>query len=404
MFRSEQGGGGTKLTVSWDVWDTELQSSGNSGSCSDQCIYNEIQQIDEAQASPSQASWMAYVRSIGHFLPNKPIPQERLLSHLGWKWTDGWLGRRVVSKSGIEFRHFAYDDDRRRTHTASEMVTAAVQRMTVCPYAHAPTYLSVGTSRAPFLSPGIASIIHGDSLAQAGPMEINSNTGFCSSGMQSITNAYRAVVSGDHKAALAVGLESEALSLTNSPAEWDLLTMATNLKASNFVRSSFLRYMLSDGAGILMVSDEPVQGSLEIEWVYSESRADRFPTCMVQQHDGVVKQDPTQLGTVLDCTFQALQRGMEAKGVDPKSVDHVWPHISTYSVHEEALARLEAAGFNKNAMWTNLHEAGNCGAAAIYVLLSSAYRNGRIKSGERALLVVPEAGRFNSSVVCLRML
>jgi 3-oxoacyl-[acyl-carrier-protein] synthase-3 len=58
------------------------------------------------------------------------------------------------------------------------------------------------------------------------------------------------------------------------------------------------------------------------------------------------------------------------------------------------LARLSEAGYppDEERWFTNLHTAGNTGAASIFVMLAAV--RPRLRPGDRVLLIVPESGRF----------
>jgi hypothetical protein len=85
---------------------------------------------------------------------------------------------------------------------------------------------------------------------------------------------------------------------------------------------------------------------------------------------------------------------VEAGRIDP-STEHVLCHYSAEHFRAELFARLREAGHapDDERWFTNLHTAGNTGAASIFVMLDAS--RPRLRRGDRVLLVVPESGRFS---------
>ena len=51
----------------------------------------------------------------------------------------------------------------------------------------------------------------------------------------------------------------------------------------------------------------------------------------------------------------------------------------------------------KEKWFTNLATKGNVGSASIYLMVDELFKSGKLKKGERLLLVVPESSRFSYS-------
>ena len=51
--------------------------------------------------------------------------------------------------------------------------------------------------------------------------------------------------------------------------------------------------------------------------------------------------------------------------------------------------------------FTNLTQVGNVGSASIYLMLEEIFSSGRLKIGDKLLLMVPESARFSYSYALL---
>ena len=158
-----------------------------------------------------------YITSTGSFLPNQPVDNENMKQYLGKVFGENRVRQKILKANGIETRHYALDKDQNETHNLYEIASEAVKNC--LPQDENPLqidYLSAGTTHAPLLAPGISSILH-DQLSKDKlvnhSIEINSNSGICSSGAQAIVNAARAVKSGDARTAVCVGVEQSCSGL-----------------------------------------------------------------------------------------------------------------------------------------------------------------------------------------------
>ncbi len=113
-------------------------------------------------------------------------------------------------------------------------------------------------------------------------MEIYSLSGVCLSGIQALKTGYLAVATGDKPNAVccASELPSPCLLSKNYDEEYE---NAHNLGKEPFMafEKEFLRFMLSDGAGAVLMENFPrEEKSLKIEWIDMASYAHELPACM----------------------------------------------------------------------------------------------------------------------------
>ena len=137
-----------------------------------------------------------YITSTGSYLPGKPVDNATINRYLGRVIGETRVQQRILTANGIQSRHYALDEKQNATHSIYELAAEAV-RDCLPPDRDPPDidYLSAGTTYAPILAPGLSSLLH-DQLSKDKivdhPLEINSNSGICSSGAQAIVNAARA--------------------------------------------------------------------------------------------------------------------------------------------------------------------------------------------------------------------
>ncbi len=360
----------------------------------------------------------AYITSVGAYLPGEPVGNDEIESYLGVSNGSDRLRRRMLEANGIEKRHYAIDRDGRTVMLNEELAEAAIRAalqhrgMT----ARDIGMLATGTTQGDLPVPGFASMVHG--RLGGGPMEVLSAGGVCCSAIAALRAAEASVLLGRHKVAVAVG--SELVSRT--------------LRASRFIDSSFdaafLRYMLSDGAGAVVIEDKPRPDglSLRIDWSHLVSHAHRFPVCMYAGSAtpetvtaGSTWQDqPTpaeaHLGGMLNLRQDtAILPNIVALGVEeyiglvrdgrivPGDIDHLLVHYSSEYFRSDIVRLMSEAGLMipEERWFSNLRTKGNTGAASIYIMLEEAFNGGRFSAGDRILLMVPESGRFSVSFVHL---
>ena len=355
-----------------------------------------------------------FVTGCGAFLPGEPVSGDQAEQLLGC--VDGRpsrLRRRVLAANGIATRHYALDVQGNTTMLNEELAARAVaaalaeRGITLADVG----MLAAGTTQGDVLVPGFASMVHG--RLGGGPLETLSAGGVCCSGMAAFKAAAAAVRLGEHPVAVAVGSE----------------LVSRSLKASRYAGpepgfdAEFLRWMLSDGAGAVVLEGEPrpAGSSLRVDWVRLASYAHEHQTCMyagtrdtrspgagetwldqptIAEAEAAgllrLRQDTRALPGLVELGVAELARLTLRGLVDPARVDHLLCHYSSEHFRPEIHRLLEAAGLAipSERWFTNLPTRGNTGAASIFVMLEECWRTGRFRPGDRVLLMVPESGRF----------
>jgi 3-oxoacyl-[acyl-carrier-protein] synthase III len=348
-----------------------------------------------------------YITGTGAFLPGDPVDNEQLAARFGADTPRAAeLRSRTLAANGIRTRHYAVDDSGMTQLLNEELAVEAVRRALADRglAVREVGMLATGTTQGDLLVPGFASMVHG--RLGGGPMELLSAAGVCASGMAALKAAVCAVRLGEHSAAVAVGSELVSRSLRASVADTP--------------DTSFLRWTLSDGAGAVVLEPRPRPDglSMRVDWMHLVSHAHSHPVCMsaglgadLQPRAGGtwldlqdpssggelrrprLRQDMSALPALVDMGVAEFDALVKAGRIDPR-VEHVLCHYSAEHFRAKLLCRLRDAGYapDDERWFTNLHTAGNTGAASIFVMLDAA--KPRIRRGDRVLLIVPESGRF----------
>jgi 3-oxoacyl-[acyl-carrier-protein] synthase-3 len=320
--------------------------------------------------------------------------------------------RKILSANGITTRHYALDKNQNATHSIYELASEAVKDcLTRDSNPPGIDYLSAGTTYAPLIAPGLASLLH-DQLSKdnvlSRPLEINSNSGICSSGAQAIVNAARAVKSGDADAAVCVGVEQSSVGLKSKEfhTTYDIPVILRDVRKSKWFMSVFLRFMLSDGAGAFLIEGQPRKDglSLKVNWTYSRSFANEAPLCMqLQSSPRMLSQDVRILSKYMaPLSKQAVEGALCKHGETLDSYTMILPHMSSYHFEPSVKKILAELSPNREMpYWTNLSTAGNTGAASIFIMLDEYMKTKPVAAGDRLLLFVPESGQFNFVLISL---
>jgi 3-oxoacyl-[acyl-carrier-protein] synthase-3 len=351
-----------------------------------------------------------YITGAGAFLPGDPVDNEQLSARFAADTPRAAkLLSRTLAANGIKTRHYAVDDSGMTLMLNEELAAEAARRALadrgLGP--HQVGMLATGTTQGDLLVPGFASMVHG--RLGGGPMEVLSASGVCASGMAALKAAVSAVRLGEHPVAVAVGSELVSRSLGASAPD-----------TPDTPDTSFLRWTLSDGAGAVVLEPRPRPDglSLRVDWMHLVSHAHSHPVCMSAGLGGELepraggtwldrpdpgsgrggqvpplRQDMSALPALLDMGVAEFDALVKAGRIDPET-EHVLCHYSAEHFRASLLQRLREAGYapDEKRWFTNLHTAGNTGAASIFVMLEAA--RPRLRPGDRVLLIVPESGRF----------
>jgi 3-oxoacyl-[acyl-carrier-protein] synthase-3 len=355
----------------------------------------------------------AYLTGFGRYLPGEPVDNDGIAARLGGEdRVTERIRRRVLEANGIRQRHYALDEHGEPTELNEELavkalhaalddrgLTASDLRMLAC-----------ATTMGDVLVPGFASMVHG--RLGGGPMQVLSASGVCASSLAALDAAVSKIRLGDHPRAAVVGSELASRSLRQR--RFDGIRSGMD--------SHFLRWMLSDGAGAVIVEFQPhpSKPSLRVDWIRQVSLAHEHDVCMRAGMAGSapivggtwqdvaiadaeaqgmfqLRQDVSMLDDLAQAGIAQFEELVDVGLIDVRHLDHVVCHYSTNAFRDVAFEALRRRipTLDTDRWFSNLETRGNTGSASIFIALEEAWHSGRFAPGETVLLAVPESGRFS---------
>jgi 3-oxoacyl-[acyl-carrier-protein] synthase-3 len=370
-----------------------------------------------------------YITRSASALPNAAVENDAVEAVLGQVGGRPSRARRVIQRNnGIRSRHYAIDPRTGEpSHSNASLTAHAIRGLLGQGFALEDiACLACGTSNADQLLPNHAVMVHGELGAPS--CEVVATAGVCLSGTTALKYGWMSVLSGCSRNAVVTGSDVASLVLRSQNYQEEKLAELEAHPELAFEKD-FLRWMLSDGAGALLLEPAPRRGlNFRIEWIDLFSYANELPACMYmgaeKEPDGrlrgwmhfsprereanglfAIKQDVRLLNAaVVDYTLvKPLQRVLAARGLTTRDVQWFLPHMSSEYFRRPVAEGLARAGLPiaPERWFTNLTSVGNTGAAAIYLMLDELLKSGRVRAGERLLCFVPESGRFSSGFIYL---
>ncbi|KGO91317.1 beta-ketoacyl-ACP synthase III [Flavobacterium subsaxonicum] len=367
-----------------------------------------------------------YITRAGKYLPNEAVSNDEMEGILGMINDTASKARRIVLRNnGIKSRYYAIDKKGTITHNNAQLTHLAIEQLYDENFTKNDVeLLSCGTSAADNLFPSHAAMVHG--LMENQSVELNSSSGVCCAGMNALKYGFLSIRSGNTKNAVCTGSERSSTWMLAEKFNNEVVNLK-KLEEQPIIafRKEFLRWMLSDGAGAFLLESEPRgEVSLKIEWMESFSYAHELDACMYaggdKLEDGTlkswqdytpeewlkesvfsVKQDVKLLDKyVLDKGSDSTKTALDKHGVDYRDVDYLLPHVSSNFFATRLYNSLLERGIDipEDKWFMNLSRVGNVGSASIYLMVEELMNSGRLKKGEKLLLIVPESSRFTYSV------
>lgn len=363
-----------------------------------------------------------YITRISKFLPNEPVSNDEMEKKLGLVNGKTSKARRIVLRNNqIKNRYYAIDDNGNITHNNAQLTSEAVKSLCDNEFTKEDIeLLSCGTSSPDQILPSHTAMVHG--FLKNGNIEINSPSGACCSGMNALKYGYLAVKANQVNNAVCAGSERTSSWMMSNTFEEEVNHLET-LDEQPIIafNKEFLRWMLSDGAGAVLLESEPKgKMPLKIEWMEGYSYAHEVEACMYAGGDKLedghlkpwseypseewsrqslfaMKQDVKLLGdNILVKGVDSLKKAIAKHNMKPEDIDYYLPHISSYYFKERLYEEMVSQGCEipwKN-WFTNLDKVGNVGAGSIYLMLEDLVKSGKLKKGNKILLSVPESARF----------
>lgn len=365
-----------------------------------------------------------YLESAGYFMPGEPVSNDAMDSYIApLNRMSSRIKSRILAENGIKQRYYAIDPEGATVFTNAQLAANAIRD---CLRRHdsdlsAVSLLASGSSGGDALMPGFSNMIQGELAAH--PMETLSVHGICAAGVSAIQTAAQGVELGGHGSALAVASELPSRLFKRS-------RFAARGYDADF-DAHFLRWMLSDGAGAVLLgnSGRPLPGAsqgvrLRLKWVHQRSFSGDYPVCMQlglsadrarghldypswneAEADGALslRQDIRLLPHLFDIGIHEYAKLVRDGWVDPDQVDHFLCHYSSEKFIPVVEDLMEKAGLviPRERWFSNLAWRGNTGAASILIMLAEFLETREVKPGEQIFCYIPESGRFMAAYMLL---
>ncbi len=367
-----------------------------------------------------------YIINTAVYFPNEPVSNDEMEEYLGYIDNKPSKSKRIVLRNnGIQNRFYALNKQGKTTHTNAEMTALATRAL----FDNDPQQLkdmellSCGTSSPDQMMPSHGVMVHG-LLPEAAAIEVVSPAGVCCAGMHAFKYAYLAIKAGDKQNAVATGSERFSASLVSSAFE-DEAQQLKQLEGNPYIgfEKEFLRWMLSDGAAAFSMSNKPNEAgnSLRVDWIEGVSYANEKEGCMYmaceKQPDGTlksyleftpeeiankslfsIKQDVKLLSeNIVPLGGVGLKAALEKHGLKSDEIQYFLPHMSSEFFKDKIFKRLieNETGIPYDKWFVNLTTLGNVGAASVYLMVDELFHSGKLKKGDKLLLLVPESARFS---------
>lgn len=371
-----------------------------------------------------------YINKLSKFFPGKGISNDEMEEYLGKIKNNKSKARPIVLRNnGIKNRYYAINKNQKSTHSNAELTVEAIKQLQTEKFKLSDIELiACGTTSPDQLLPSHASMVHG--LLKTGATEYSSFGGSCNSGMLAMKYSYMSVLSGNTKNAVCTGSEKISTWLTSKNYD-DEVEKLNKLESKPILAFSkeFLRWMLSDGSAAALLTNEPNKDklSLEINWIEITSYAGENETCMYagaeKKEDGniipwrdfsekeiannsvmTLKQDTRQLGeSIVKLGAKFLKSVIKKKDFNIDEISWFLPHLSSMYFKTKIYDEMHKEGITipEEKWFLNLPQVGNVGSASAYLMLEELFNSGKLKKGEKILVMVPESARFSYTYMLL---
>lgn len=305
----------------------------------------------------------AVVRGVGHYLPERIVPNSELESLV--ETSDEW----IKSRSGIERRHFAAEGETTSvlaTHAArAALADAGLEGNDV-------DAIVLATSTADLTFPSAATMVQANlGMTRGFAFDVQA---VCAGFVYALTNANALIISGQAKRVLVIGAETFSRLM-----DWTDRTTCV---------------LFGDGAGALVLEAQETPGTA----------ADRGILATDLNSDGRYKDilyvdGGTSTGTVghlrmagkevfrhaVEKLAETANASLEKAGLTSSDVDWIVPHQANIRIIEGTAKKMQLP---MDRVVVTVQDHGNTSAASIPLALSVGKSRGQIKEGD---LIVTEA-------------
>jgi 3-oxoacyl-[acyl-carrier-protein] synthase-3 len=306
----------------------------------------------------------AVVKGVGHYLPEQVIPntwfEDKVETSHDW----------IVSRSGIERRHFAAEGE-----TTSDLATNAANAALASAGLTGADIdaVVVATSTADLTFPSVATMVqHNIGNTKGFAFDIQA---VCAGFVYALTNANALILSGQAKRVVVIGADTFSRIM-----DWTDRTTCV---------------LFGDGAGALVLEAQEGAGTSDDRGILAtDLNSDGTYRDLLYVDGGISKTQTTGVLKMegkevfrhaVEKLAQTADTSLEAAGLTADDVDWVVPHQANIRIIQSTAKKL---GVGMDRVVVTVQDHGNTSAASIPLALSVGVQNGQIKPGN---LIVTEA-------------
>lgn len=365
-----------------------------------------------------------FITKIAKFLPNNPVSNDEMEDYLGKiRGLRSKTKNLILRNNGIKCRYYALEKGGKSTHTNTELTVEAIKKLEDGNFkVRDIQLLTCGTVSPDVMLPGHACMVQGK--LDIGAIDVMTATGSCNGSMWGLNYAWMSILTGKYTNAVCTGSEklSSWMLAQNFEEESKYLE---ELGKNPYVafEKEFLRWMLSDGAAAVLLEDKPNKNGLsyQINWIEIRSYSNILESCMyaggIKKEDGDLipwrEIDPTRLINetvfslkqdsrllekhITDLGGEFLSDLIKKKNLKMSEIDYFLPHMSSEFFRGKIKASMEKYNIDiADEKWfTNLEKIGNIGSASGFMMLEELLYSGKLKKGDKVLVMIPESARFS---------
>ncbi|MBE3572644.1 MAG: ketoacyl-ACP synthase III [Moorella humiferrea] len=318
----------------------------------------------------------ALLRPVGIVGTGSCLP-ERILTNAELEQMVDTSDEWIRTRTGIRERRIADGNT-----AASDLAVPAAERALEAAgvTAKAVDLIIVATVTPDNLFPATACLVQ-ERLGIKGAAAFDLSAG-CSGFIYALGAAAQFIASGIYETALVIGVEVLSKIINWQDRSTCVLfgdgAGAVVLKAVNQGEGLLGLYLGADGGGASLLT-LPAGGS----------RLPASPTTVAEGLHTIHMNGPEVFKFAVRVMGEASLKALAQAGLKKEDVDFLIPHQANMRIIEAATKRL---GLSREKVYVNLDRYGNMSSASIPVALDEAYREGRLKPGDKIVLVAFGAG------------
>lgn len=353
-----------------------------------------------------------YITDSAAYMPGDAIDNHQMDAYIGSiNKMSHRIKKRILAENGIKQRHYGLNTNGESLESVTGMGAKVAQALTA--NIDVIQFLSAATTGGDCAAPGLANLIQGQ--LNLPPLETLSVSGICAASIGALNAAANAIQSGAANNAITVASEFPSRLFKHSRFE--------NREADIDFDAHFLRWMLSDGAGGVLLKNQPNKKglSLKIKWIHQKSFSGDMPTCMqVGQSIGNelpgyldyptlaeaekagafdLRQNIRILPNLFDLGLHEYAKLVKEGHVKPSNIKHFLCHYSSERFKPMMANLMEEAdiAIDADKWFSNLSSKGNTGSASIFIMLDEflTTQADALTVGDEIFGFVPESGRFS---------